>query len=108
MIDPRSTKYQLLPKLEILLQSGCNDNEKCQCELSGTYSSTSEESFSIVVGANQMILVMNFVIKNDGTEPGYKAKVGFVTRGGIELPNPNENENCFNDSPESGMVVLNI
>ena len=105
MIDPRSTKYQLLPKLEILLQSGCNDNEKCQCELSGTYSSTSEESFSIVVGANQMILVMNFDIKNDGTEPGYKAKVGFVTRGGIELPNPNENENCFNDSPESGKVV---
>ena len=107
MIDPRSTPHETLPNLEILLQSGCNDNEKCQCELSAAFHNTSEESYSIVVGYSQMTLVLKYIIKNQGNEPGYRAKMVFSVRGGVELPKPIEYDACFNTTPASGLVKMN-
>ena len=78
------TKYQWQSKVEFF--SGCDIKDKCKCDLYPKLIQNSLESKTIIVDEDTN-LVLTFEVPNNGTEPGYGAKIQFKSNVDLMLPN---------------------
>ena len=66
------------------MNTGCTNSDRCQCDLNATYAGS--RIFDQTVGKKQ-IHNLKFKITNEGSEPGYGARMKFLSPE-IDLPFP--------------------
>ena len=91
IIDKGNKNDQEL-ELIVELQDGCEDNDACKCDLSASVLSYDQE---FVVGKDQHI-ALSFVVKNNGSEPGYGANIFLSSDINLPIPIESGKEICQN------------
>ena len=91
-IIDRGNKNDQELELIVELQDGCEDNDACKCELSASVLSYDQE---FVVGKDQH-MALSFVVKNNGSEPGYGANIFLLSDVNLPIPIESGKEICQN------------